>query len=531
MIHITCLLRPEDPLAWLAVAVVLAIDAGTTGVRTLAVDASGAVTDMEYRELLQHFPRPGWVEHDPVEIAAKVLETLIAVADRSRNAGRTIAAIGITNQRETVVAWDRSTGDALHRALVWQDRRTAGTCDALCEAGHLPMIRQLTGLVLDPYFSATKMSWLLSQPEVATAARLGRLALGTVDTWVLWNLTGGSSGGTLATDASNASRTMLYDIGKRSWSQDLCDLFGVPASSLAEVRPSCGRFSLMDRQVAPPGSPLAGVPISGIAGDQQAALFGQACFLPGMAKATYGTGTFVLTNLGGCLPEPAEGLLTTVAWDLGERGESRDSSYCYALEGAAFATGATVQWLRDGIGIIAEAAELEPLARAAAGGGGVVVVPAFVGLGSPWWDPYARGVITGISRGTGAAELGRAVVESMAFQVRDVIDAMAATGTAISLLRVDGGVSAMGMLLQIQADQLQISVARPRSTETTAIGAASLAGLAEGLWASLGDLADLWQPDVECVPQATRHAADTAHRSWRSAVERSLGWAQDQPPP
>jgi glycerol kinase len=503
------------------VACVISIDAGTTGVRALAVDESGLVIDVSYREITQYFPRPGWVEHDPAEIWSAVATTVDEVARRQRDAGRTVAAIGITNQRETVVAWDRSTGRILHRAIVWQDRRTSARCDELRAAGHLDVVRNKTGLVLDPYFSATKMSWLLTDGEVALSPTL---VLGTVDAWIIWNLTGGTGGGAVITDATNASRTLLYDIRAREWSEELGAVFGVPLSVLPDVAPSCGRFGVVGAAAVGGDSPVAGVPVSGVAGDQQAALFGQACFSPGMAKVTYGTGSFVLANVGSTCPPPSEGLLTTVAWDLGDYGGS--SPVAYALEGAVFVTGAAVQWLRDGLGLIEESADIGPLAASVPSSEGVYVVPAFTGLGSPWWDPYARGTITGITRGSGAAHIARAVVEAMAFQVRDVVDAMTAAGGEVSALRVDGGASVMDMLLQMQADQIRVAVQRPATAETTALGAAWLAGMAEGVWGSIDQLAAIWAMETSFTPSASAVASDTAYAGWRRAVDRSLRWAQ-----
>ncbi|MGH9079588.1 MAG: FGGY family carbohydrate kinase [Acidimicrobiales bacterium] len=509
--------------------VTIAVDAGTTGVRALVVDEAARVVDVAYRELGQHFPRPGWVEHDANEIWGAVRSTLNDVAGRLDHRRRVVRALGVTNQRETVVAWDRSTGRPLHRAIVWQDRRTGEACRALAEAGLLPLVRERTGLVLDPYFSATKMQWLLRQGGLAVGPDL---ALGTVDSWVLWNLTGGPRSGVFATDTTNASRTLLFDIVARRWSGELCEVFGVPGSSLPEVRPSCGRFGRVSGDVLGAGSPLSDVPIGGMAGDQHAALFGQACFTPGMAKVTFGTGSFVLMNAGPVCPTPVDGLITTVAWDLGEArdavgaadGDLAVSSVSYALEGSVFASGAGVQWLRDGLGIIDEAAQTEPLARSVATSEGVVVVPAFTGLGSPHWDPDARGTIVGLSRGIGRAHLARAMVEAMSFQVRDVVDAMAATGKAPSLLRVDGGASAMDLLLQLLADQSRLPVVRPTSVETTAIGAATLAGLAEGVWGSLEDLAGLWTEDAAFAPVATPAEAEEGHRAWERAVDRSRHW-------
>ena len=499
-----------------AVGVVIAIDAGTTGVRAFAVDEAGAPVGWSYQEFPQHFPRPGWVEHDADDILAAVRATL---ADLVANLGdNPIAAIGITNQRETLVAWDRSTGRPVHRALVWQDRRGAEQCDALRAEGHEPLVRAKTGLVLDPYFTATKLAWLLAGDGGALSPTAD-LAVGTVDAWVLWNLTGGPDGGVHATDVSNASRTLLCDITTRAWDTDLAAIFGCSdaLAALPEIRPSSGEFG---RTASNNGVP-AGIPIAGIAGDQQAALFGQACFTPGMTKNTYGTGSFVLMNVGPTCPRPVEGLLTTVGWELA------NGTVAYALEGAIFVTGAAVQWLRDGLGMINEAAEIGPLAASVADTDGVFVVPAFTGLGSPWWDPYARGTVTGITRGTNRAHIARAVVEAMAFQTDDVVDAMCeASGHDIVALRVDGGASVMDVLCQFQADQLQVPVARSAVQETTALGAAYLAGLATGVWSSLDELSQHWRADREFAPASSAAAAKSRHAAWRRAVERSLKWAE-----
>lgn len=498
-------------------AVVVAIDAGTTGVRAFALDSSGAAVGMRYREFTQHFPRPGWVEHDATEIWHAVCATLNELA---ADLEQPVAAIGITDQRETIVAWDRRTGVPRHHAIVWQDRRTAARCDALADAGHLPLVRATTGLVLDPYFSASKIEWLLA-PTAAGGGGVEadeHLALGTIDTWLLWNLTGGA---VHATEPSNASRTMLFDIRTLDWSDELCELFGVPRAALPEIRPSSGRFGVTSADCGI----LAGIPVSGIAGDQQAALFGQACFEAGMTKNTYGTGSFVLMNVGTTCPEPVDGLLTTVAWSLGAVDAA---STTYALEGAIFSTGSAIQWLRDGLQLIDDAAETGPLAESVPDSDGVVIVPAFTGLGSPWWDPYARGTIVGITRGTTRAHLARATVESMVFQTRDVVDAMsAASGHQVRGLRVDGGASVMALLLQLQADQLQVPVSRPRIEETTALGAAYLAGLAEGVWGSPADVTANWQLDVEVTPRAPAAAADVSHATWLRAVERARGWATE----
>ncbi|HEX4492615.1 MAG TPA: glycerol kinase GlpK [Acidimicrobiia bacterium] len=494
--------------------VVLAIDAGTTGVRTIAFDERGAPRASCYREFPQHFPQPGWVEHDADDILRVTLDTLGDVARWASEHDETIAGIGITNQRETVVVWDRTTGVPRHRAIVWQDRRTAARCDALRAGGHEPMIRRTTGLVLDPYFSATKLEWLLTTGGVADD---DGLCFGTVDSWLVWKLTGGPERGVHATDPSNASRTMLFDIGALAWSDELCALFGVPLACLPAVGPSSGRVGVTEPDCA------AGlrVPVSGIAGDQQAALFGQACFEPGMTKNTYGTGSFVLVNLGPTLPDPVDGLLTTVAWTIGD-------TTAYAMEGAIFVTGAAVQWLRDGLGIIADAAETGPLAEQVADTGGVFVVPAFTGLGSPWWDPYARGTVLGITRGTARAHLARAVVESMAFQTRDVVDAIvAASGTRPAEMRVDGGASAMNLLCQFQADLLGVPVRRAACAETTALGAAYLAGIAEGLWDSPAAAAASWSAEASFEPGMDAEDRDRRVAAWHRAVERSRGWEKD----
>ncbi len=486
---------------------VVAIDAGTTGVRSRAVFTDDTATVASYREFAQHYPKPGWVEHDATEIWACVVETLNDVVGE---VGREhVGAIGITNQRETVVAWNRSTGEPYGTAIVWQDRRTASRCDELEAAGHLGLVRERTGLVLDPYFSGTKFAWLLEHRDIPVD---DDLALGTIDAWLIWNLTAGE---VHATDVTNASRTMLCDIRSREWDPDLCDLLGVPIGALPEIVPSSGRIGTTSSECDVP----ADIPVSGVAGDQQAALFGQACVEPGMAKNTYGTGSFVLLNVGEECPEPTEGMVTTVAWTLA------DGTTQYALEGSIFVTGAAIQWLRDGLDILDEAAEAGPLAESVDDTGGVYVVPAFTGLGSPYWDPYARGTIVGITRGTGRAEITRAVVESMAYQVRDVIDAMVeASGTAIVDLRVDGGASVMDLLCRFQADQIGVTVQRPVDQETTALGAAFLAGLAEGMWASTDDIAAAWTLDAQFEPEPDRTRADALHSQWLRAVERSRAW-------
>ena len=485
----------------------IAIDAGTTGVRSRAVFADDGEPVAAYREFTQIYPQPGWVEHDAEEIWGVVRATLNDVV--ARVGAERVAAIGITNQRETAVAWNRRTGLPYGTAIVWQDRRTADRCELLREEGYLPLVRDTTGLVLDPYFSGSKFEWLLGQRDVPTD---DELALGTIDSWLIWNLTGGQAH---VTDPTNASRTMLFDIRAMTWSSDLCDLFGVPFAALPAVLPSSGRFAVTSAS----SGVHAGIPISGVAGDQQAALFGQACFHRGMAKNTYGTGSFVLMNVGDSCPPPTEGMLTTVAWQLADR------SVAYALEGAIFVTGAAIQWLRDGLGVIESAADIGPLASTAADNGGVYMVPAFVGLGSPWWDPYARGTIVGVTRGSTKAHLARAVVEAMAYQTRDVVTAMASSsGTPPAALRVDGGASVMDVLLQMQADQLGVRVERPVDQETTSLGAAYLAGLAEGVWPSLDAIGERWAVDAAFEPASDRLLADLGHAQWLRAVERSRSW-------
>ena len=492
-------------------AIVLGIDAGTTGVRTFAIDASSNVVRSAYREFPQYFPEPGWVEHDPEEIWNATLATLRTVVDECAAAGDHIVAIGITNQRETTVGWDRTTGRPAHRAIVWQDRRTAAQCAVWRAAGHEPLIRERTGLVIDPYFSATKLHWLFTTGAVAPTPNL---AFGTIDSWLLWKLTNGS---VHATEPSNASRTLLFDIHAGTWSAELCKLFGVPTSCLPEVRPTSGRFAMTE----PSSAAGLRVPVSGMAGDQQAALFGQACFSPGMAKNTYGTGSFVLVNLGTSAPPPVDGLLTTVAWQLGDETT-------YAMEGAIFVTGAAIQWLRDELQIITRAEEIGPLAASVTDASGVVFVPAFTGLGSPHWDPYARGTVLGLTRGSGRAQLARAVVEAIAYQTADVVTAVrAASGTELSELRVDGGASVMDVLCQFQADMLGVTVRRPAVQETTALGAAYLAGIAERVWSSPADAASAWREEASFTPTMDASEVDARLDIWHRAVDRSRAWAQD----
>lgn len=496
---------------------IISIDAGTTGVRAFAVNESGEPGPIAHREFTQYFPQPGWVEHDATEIWQTTQIVLAEVAD---HCDEPIAALGITNQRETTVAWDARTSIPRHNAIVWQDRRTAARCEQLSAAGHLDSIRHATGLVLDPYFSGSKMEWLLETGGVTADEHL---RLGTIDSWILWKLTGGS---VHATDASNASRTMLYDIRNQAWSEELCDLFGVPITSLPEVLPSAGPFGVT---TADSGCG-SGIPVTGVAGDQQSSLFGQACISPGMAKNTYGTGSFVLMNVGEACPEPVEGLLTTVAWQLpgSMLAENSDVVTHYALEGAIFSTGSAVQWLRDGLELIDDASECGPLAASVPDSDGVALVPAFNGLGSPWWDPRARGTILGITRGTSRGHLARAVVDSMVFQTRDVVDSMySATGVAISELRVDGGASVMDLMLQLQADQLNTSVARSAVSDTTALGAAYLAGLGAGVWTSAQEVSSAWTAERTFSPAENRDEAPAAYSTWLRAVERSRRWSPD----
>ena len=465
------------------------------------------------REFPQYFPQPGWVEHDADEIWDATVATLGEVARATEAAGETIACIGITNQRETVVVWSRRTGRPLHRAIVWQDRRTAEDCDERRAAGLEPLIRERTGLVLDPYFSASKLAWLLHEGGVEASAR-SRVRDRRRVAAVPAHRRSRARDGSVQREPDHALRHRHRCSGRPSSASSSAS----PTSCLPEVRPSSGRFGVTD----PDAAAGLSVPVSGIAGDQQAALFGQACFEPGMAKNTYGTGSFVLVNLGATRPEPAEGLLTTVAWQVGA------APTVYAMEGAIFVTGAAIQWLRDGLGIITDAAETGPLAASVPDSGGVMFVPAFTGLGSPYWDPYARGTILGLTRGTGRAQIARAVVESMAYQTRDVVDAVtAATGTRLAELRIDGGASVMDLLAQLQADLLGVTVRRPAVQETTALGAAYLAGLAEGVWASPAEAADAWIEEASFTPAMPDAVVDAGLATWRRAVERSRDWAHD----
>ena len=481
---------------------ILAIDQGTTGSKCLVFDEGGRIAGRAYREFEQFFPRPGWVEHD----AEEIWEVTRAVAGEALAdagiGGPDLRGVGIANQRETVVAWDRRTGRPLHRALVWQDRRTAARCDELREAGHEPLFRERTGLVIDPYFSGTKIEWLIREGVDPGAA------FGTIDSWLIFKLTGRH-----ATDSSNAARSLLFDLRSLDWDGELCELLGVPPSSLPELVPSAG--------VAGETTEFGGtVPVAGVAGDQQAALFGQACHEQGLGKSTYGTGSFVLEHAGSEAELRQQGLLTTVAWSLSERTD-------YALEASVFVTGAAVQWLRDGLGLISAAAETEELARSLRGNDGVYFVPALTGLGSPHWDPYARGTIVGLTRGTGPAHLARAALEAIAYQTVDSVRAMeAASGTALRELRADGGAVANSWLMQFQADVLGAPVVVPEITETTALGAGYLAGVGVGLW-SQAETREMWREAARYEPRMPADEREELFDGWARALERSRGWARE----
>ncbi|MES2524651.1 MAG: glycerol kinase GlpK [Gemmatimonadota bacterium] len=490
---------------------VLAIDQGTTGTTCLVVDRSGQVTGRGYREITPHFPHPGWVEHDATEIFERTIAAARDALAQARAAGAAPpVCIGITNQRETIVLWDRATGVPVHRAIVWQDRRTAARCAEL--ASHADTIRARTGLVVDPYFSATKLEWLLARPGVRERAERGELLAGTIDTWLVWKLTGGA---VHATDHTNASRTMLYDIDRRAWCDELLALFSVPRGLLPDVRPSSGDFG--NAQAKHIGVAL---PILGVAGDQQAALFGQGGWGVGTVKNTYGTGAFLLLNAGPVRPSPRGGILTTIACDA-------TGAPVFALEAAIFIAGAAVQWLRDGLGIIDTAPETEPLARSLTGNDGVYFVPALVGLGAPDWEPDARGTIVGLTRGTTRAHLARAALEAMAYSTLDVLEDMrSSAGATLSAMRVDGGAASNDWLMQFQADVAGIEVERSDLVETTALGAAGLAGIAAGVWPDAATFTEARQ-FVRFSPGEARAAALAAHAGWRRAVRATLGWARD----
>jgi len=493
---------------------ILALDQGTTSSRSLVFDHAGHIVALAQKEFTQHYPQPGWVEHDPEEILATQLAT---ARDAVAQAGLTmadIAGIGITNQRETAVVWDRATGKAIHNAIVWQDRRTADYCDGLRREGHTEDIRQRTGLEIDAYFSGTKVRWILDHVDGARSrAERGELAFGTIDSWLIWHLTGGT---VHATDPSNASRTLLFNLHDLAWDPAMLDLLGVPAAMLPEVRPSSGDFGTAT--ALSPDAP----PIAGVAGDQQSALFGQQCTRPGMVKNTYGTGCFMLMNTGTKAVMSRHRLLTTVAWQIG--GETH-----YALEGSIFMGGATVQWLRDELDMISDSAEIESLAAAVPDSDGVVLVPAFAGLGTPHWNGHARGTLFGLTRGSGKAHLARAALDAIAHQTVDVVRAMEAdAGVAIPELRVDGGATVNNLLMQTQSDLLNISVVRPEITETTALGAAYLAGLGVGFWSNTADIQSQWAAERTFSPQLDDAERKTADHRWQRAIRATLNWAEDR---
>lgn len=491
---------------------ILALDQGTTSSRAILFTNKGLIAGVAQQEFTQIFPQPGWVEHDALEIWATQLAVARAVLQQNNIEAHQIAAIGITNQRETTVVWDKTTGQPIYNAIVWQDRRTAPTCEQLKEASHADYISEYTGLVIDAYFSGTKLKWILDHvPGARDKAKAGTLLFGTIDTWLIWNLTGGQ---VHATDYSNASRTMLFNIRSLRWDEKMMSLLDIPANILPEVLPSSGLFgeSIQD---------LFGIaiPISGVAGDQQAALFGQACFEPGMAKNTYGTGCFMLMNTGEKCIRSKHGLLTTIAWGV-------DGKVTYALEGSVFNAGSAVQWLRDGLGIIQSSKETEESASSIPDTGGVYLVPAFTGMGAPYWDMYARGTIQGLTRGTTRAHIVRATLESMAYQTKDVLDIMTQeSGITLQALRVDGGASANNFLMQFQADVLQTDVERPTIIETTALGAAYLAGLAIGLWTKK-EISEQWLVDADFHPMMSIDRVNELQNGWKKAVGRSLDWEE-----
>jgi glycerol kinase len=489
---------------------ILALDQGTTSSRAIVFDHGGSVVASAQQEFRQIFPQPGWVEHDAQEIWATESQVAAQAIERAGLTANDIAAIGITNQRETTLVWDRATGRPISNAIVWQDRRTAGACDRLRARGLGPRIRRKTGLVIDAYFSATKLQWILEHvPGARARARAGALAFGTIDSWLVWNLTGGREH---VTDASNASRTMLFNIRTGDWDDELLRLFGVPRAMLPAVRGSSELYGDTNLLGAP-------IPVAGMAGDQQAALFGQVCTKPGMVKNTYGTGCFMLMHTGSRLIASRNNLVSTVAWRIGPRTE-------YALEGSIFVAGAVVQWLRDELGVIASAAEVEALAARVPDSGGVVVVPAFAGLGAPHWDPYARGLVVGLTRGTSRAHIARAALEGIAFQVADVVRAMERdAGIRVRELRADGGAAMNNLLMQFQADLLGVPVVRPVVSETTALGAAYLAGLAVGYWRNTSEIAAQWQTDRRFKPAMTVAARRRLTARWTKALERSRRWA------
>jgi glycerol kinase len=486
---------------------ILAIDAGTTGVTALAVTPEGRIAAKGYQEFRQHFPQPGWVEHDPEEIWQATLAATRQLLRRHDRADLT--ALGVANQRETILLWDRETLTAARSAIVWQDRRSADICRRMRVRGEEARVTELTGLRLDPYFSGTKLTWLAeNEPETWAGVASGKLAIGTIDSYLIARMTAGAAH---VTDVSNASRTLLFDLSTGVWSEELCGLFDIPREALPTVRPSWGEVAVTE----PASFCDLTLPVAGIAGDQQSALFGQVCVDEGDSKCTYGTGSFVLTNIGGTPHTSTAGLLTTAAW------RSPDGVTTYAHEGAIFVTGAAVQWLRDGLGIIKSAAETAEIASSVADSGGVIFVPALTGLGAPHWDPHARGLIVGLTRGTTRAHIVRATLEAIAFEVRDVL----ATMPVLSSLKVDGGAAANDLLCRLQADQIGVTVERPTVVETTGLGAAFLAGLGTGVWSTPEELRETWTLDRRFDPSPERVAADAAHARWTDAVARSRGWA------
>jgi glycerol kinase len=497
----------DDHVKTAASGVLLAIDQGTSSSRAIAFSPDGTMVATEQQAFEQLYPASGWVEHDAEVIWATVISTTRAVIERLRVQNSTpVIAIGITNQRETTVVWDRRTGAPIHNAIVWQDRRTAERCRQLAEAGHEAEVVEKTGLRLDPYFSATKLAWILDRvPGARDVAKAGHLAFGTVDSFLIWRLTRGRLH---VTDATNASRTALYDIRTGQWDQSLCELFNVPMNCLPEVRDSAGDFGTTDKSVLGEA-----YPIRGIAGDQQAALVGQACFAAGDLKSTYGTGAFMVLNTGRQLVRSANRLLSTIAYRL-------NGEITYALEGSIMSAGATIQWLRDGLGLVSRAPEVEALASSVPNAGGVYLVPAFTGLGAPYWDPDARGALIGLTRSSGRGEIARAGLDSVAYQTRDLLDAMAADQIRPPALKVDGGMAQNGLFLQRLADILNLPILRPKMAESTAFGAACLAGLGSGTYASLNEVADLWKPDARCEPKLDSAARDIELTGWREAVKR-----------
>ncbi|MDH4190586.1 MAG: glycerol kinase GlpK [Betaproteobacteria bacterium] len=499
---------------------VLALDQGTTSSRAILFDREGRVVSVAQQEFRQLFPQPGWVEHDPVEIHITQRGVARDAVQQAGISPREIRAVGIANQRETTLLWDRQTGVPLHNAIVWQDRRTAGLCAELRAAGAEDMVRAKTGLVIDPYFSGSKLAWLLDHiPGARARAERGELAFGTVDTWLVWQLT---ESRIHVTEPSNASRTMLFNIHVGDWDEELLRVLRVPRAVLPDVLPSGHLFGMLPPELL--GEPI---PIAGIAGDQQAALFGQACHAPGMAKNTYGTGCFMLMHTGDRVVKSTHGLIATACAQLGHARDARGAEKEYALEGSVFMAGALVQWLRDEMKFISSSAEIEALAANVPDSAGVYFVPAFTGLGAPYWDPYARGTLIGLTRGSGRAHIARAALEAIAYQSADVLEAMQKdAGAPLTELRVDGGAAMNDLLMQFQADLLGVPVVRPRLLETTALGAAYLAGLTVGVWNSREEIATLWQAERRFEPEMDRsHAAELMGR-WRAAVERSRGWAE-----